>query len=69
MKELTNIIIPAIEINDELLKRIINLYQPSFIFSNKKKKIEDTNEYEIKSFFLYENKKFKSKNWFYYTSY
>ena len=25
-------------INDELLKRIINLYQPSFIFSNKKKK-------------------------------
>ena len=25
-------------INDEFLKRIINLYQPSFIFSNKKKK-------------------------------
>jgi len=45
-------------INDELLKRIINLYQPSFIFSNKKKKIEDTNECEIKNFFLYENKKF-----------
>ena len=24
-------------INDELLKKIINIYQPSFIFSNKKK--------------------------------
>jgi|TARA_Y100000310_G_scaffold154407_1_gene153942 acyl-CoA synthetase (AMP-forming)/AMP-acid ligase II len=46
-------------INDELLKRIINLYQPSFIFSNKKKKIEDTNECEIKKKFLYENKKYK----------
>ncbi len=45
-------------INDELLKRIINLYQPSFIFSNKKKKIEDTNEREIKKKFLYENKRF-----------
>jgi len=47
-------------INDELLKKNINLYQPSFIFSNKKKKIEDTNEYEIKNFFLYESKKFIS---------
>ena len=45
-------------INDELLKRIINLYQPSFIFSNKKKKIEDTNECKIKKNFLYENKRF-----------
>jgi len=39
-------------INDELLKRIINLYQPSFIFSNKKKKIEDTNECEIKNLLI-----------------
>ena len=45
-------------INDELLKRIINLYQPSFIFSNKKKKIEATNECGLKNSFLYENKKF-----------
>jgi len=40
-------------INDELLKGIINLYQPSFIFSNKKKKKKNTNKYKIKKNFFY----------------
>lgn len=45
-------------INDELLKKIMNLYQPNFIFSNKKKKLETTKNYRLGSSFLYENKKF-----------
>ena len=45
-------------INDELLKNIIHLYQPSFIFSNKKKIIETTNDCGIENSFLYKNKKF-----------
>jgi len=45
-------------INDELLKSIIDVYQPSFIFSNKKKIIKNTNKYRLENSFLYENKKF-----------